>query len=94
MDRENTTADGKKKTYVEDATIGTIVAFTMPNGKVKSAKIIRKSTKRRKLMLETGYKARFIVSYDDIVWVRTGDKWPKYVFKLLKGEGQEDGERE
>lgn len=75
----------QKMPYIEKIEIGTLVAFRLSNGKVKSAKVIRKSTKNRKLKLETDYGAVYIVSYEDIIWVRTGKRWPKGVYKLLKG---------
>lgn len=75
----------EKKNYVENAGIGTLVAFKMSNGKVKSAKIVKKSTNKRRFMLETVYGAQHIVSYEDIVWVRTGKRWPRGVYELLKG---------
>ncbi len=86
---ENESAGAKtsdqKMSYVEGVEIGTIVAFRLSNGKVKSAKVVKKSTKNRKLKLETDYHAEYIVSYDDIVWVRTGKRWPRGVYNLLKG---------
>lgn len=81
----------QKMPYIENVEIGTLVAFRLSNGKVKSAKVTRKSTKNRKLKLETNYGAKYIVSYDDIVWVRTGKRWPRGVYKLLKGLVDENG---
>lgn len=81
----------RKMPYIENVKIGTLVAFRLPNGKVKSAKVIRKSTKNRKLKLETNYGAKYIVSYDDIIWVRTGKRWPRGVYRLLKGLVDENG---
>lgn len=75
----------QRMSYVERIEIGTIVAFRLSNGKVKSAKVVKKSTKNRKLKLETDYGAEYIVSYDDVVWVRTGKRWPRGVYNLLKG---------
>lgn len=76
----------QKMTYIENISIGTIVAFKLPNGRAKSAKVVRKSTKNRKLKLETDYGAEYIISYDDVIWVRTGKRWPRGVYKLLKGQ--------
>lgn len=84
----------QKLQYVENIAIGTIVAFRLSNGKVKSAKVAKKSTKNRKLKLETDYGAEYIVNYEDIVWVRTGKRWPKGVYKLLKGLVDDDGKKE
>ena len=75
----------QKMPYIESAEVGVLVAFRLPNGKVKSAKIIKKSTKNRRLKLETDYGAQYIVSFDDIIWVRTGKRWPRGVYRLLKG---------
>ena len=75
----------QKMSYIENIEIGTIVAFRLSNGRVKSAKVTKKSTKNRKLKLETDYGAEYIVSYEDIVWVRTGKRWPRGVYNLLKG---------
>lgn len=75
----------QKMHYIENIEIGTIVAFKLSNGKVKSAKVVKKSTKNRKLKLETDYGAEYIIPYENVVWVRTGKRWPKGVYNLLKG---------
>lgn len=75
----------KKLGYIEGAKVGTLVAFKTDNGKVKSAMIVKRSTKNRKFKLETKYGATFIVSFDDVIWVRTNKRWPKGVYQLLKG---------
>lgn len=74
-----------KMPYIENIEIGTIVAFRLSADKVKSAKVVNKSTKNRKLKLETNYGATYICSYDDVIWVRTGKRWPKGIYKMLKG---------
>ena len=81
----------RKMSYIENIEIGQIVAFRLSNGKVKSAKVINKSTKNRKLKLETDYGVEYIISYDDVVWVRTGKRWPRGVYKLLKGQVDANG---
>lgn len=75
----------RKLKYVEEAPIGTLVAFKPEVGKVKSAKIIKKSTKNRRLKVETAYGATFIVPYEDVIWVRSGSRWPRGVYNMLKG---------
>ena len=88
----------KKLSYIEGAKAGTLVAFKTDNGKIKSAMIVKRSTKNRKFKLETKYGASFIVSFDDVIWVRTNKRWPKGVYQLLKGidesEVTEDGREE
>lgn len=80
----------QKIPYIEGATKGTLVAFRLPNGKVKSAMVVKKSTQNRKLMVETSYGAQHVIRYDDVVWVRFGKRWPRGVYTLLKGQ-VEDG---
>lgn len=84
--KEVTDADRieRKKKYIENIEIGSFVAFKLPNGKVKSAKVTNKSSKTRKLKLETQYGKEFIISYDDVVWVKT-TRWPAGIWRLLKG---------
>lgn len=84
----------QKMLYIENIDVGTIVAFRLSNGKVKSAKVVRKSTKNRKLKLETDYGAEYIVSYEDVVWVRTGKRWPRGVYQLLKGQVGANGKEQ
>lgn len=94
VEKESANVDvdmAQKMPYIENIEIGTLVAFRLSNGKVKSAKVTRKSTKNRKLKLETDYGAEYIVSFDDIVWVRTGKRWPRGVYKLLKGLVDDNG---
>ena len=94
---DGVSSDSSKMKYVENAEIGTIVAFKLPDGRVKSAKIERRSTSRRKLKLVTQYGAEFVVPYEDVIWVRTTKRWPKGVYNLLKGkvaQGDEEGKAE
>lgn len=82
----------KKKRYIEDAQVGTLVAFKTDTGKVKSAMIKKRSTSKRRFLLETKYGAKYKVSFDDVLWVRTNKRWPKGIFQLLRGETAETTE--
>lgn len=84
----------QKMRYIENAEIGALVAFRLSSGKVKSAKIINRSSKKRKLKLETEYGAVYVVSYDDVIWVRTGARWPRGVYELLKGTVKNSGKEQ
>ena len=77
--------DDDTKSYIDKADVGMLVAFRTDKMKVKSAKIVKKSTKDQKLLLETKYGVQFLVDYSDIVWVNTTGRWPRWVFKLMKG---------
>lgn len=74
----------RKKKYVEQANIGTIVAFRLPNGRVISAAITKKSTKNRRFLVETKYGAEYKISFDDVLWARTNKRWPKGIYLLFK----------
>ena len=49
---ESVAIDSNKLRYISEAPIGTLVAFRLPNGKTKSAKIINRSTKNKLLKLK------------------------------------------
>jgi hypothetical protein len=76
--------DEQKLAYLERAEVGTIIACRI-DGKAKSAKIVKRSSKKRRFMVETAYGAQYIVPYEDVIWVRTGNKWPRGVYRELKG---------
>ena len=40
-----------------------------------------------KLKLETEYGKTFIIDFNDVVWVKTGNRFPKGVYEALKGKG-------
>ena len=82
-----------KKAYLEGAPIGTLVAFKVPDTaivrpgekKVKSAKIVGRNKKKKKLRLQTEYDAFYIVPFENVLWVKTGSRWPRSIYNLLKG---------
>lgn len=85
-DVQESMVEGEKSSYVETAQLGTLVAFREPKtNKLNTAKVVKKSTKNRKLKLQTQYGAEFVVSYEDVVWVKTGTRWPRGIYNELKG---------
>lgn len=88
------------RSYIDESVAGNLIAFRTSDYKVKSAKIIKKSTDVEKLLVETKYGKQFLISFDDVVWVNTTGHWPRWVYNLLKGIDREveceitDGERE
>jgi hypothetical protein len=74
----------RRTKYIEEAKVGTIIAFKLESGKVISAMIVKKSTKHRKFKVETKYGVEHIVLYDEVLWVRTNKRWPKYIYNLFK----------
>lgn len=82
----------QKRAYIEQAPIGALIAFRLKTGKVKTAKITKRSISKKLLKVETEYKAEYFIPFDDVLWVRTGNRWPRGVYNLLKGI-KEDGEK-
>ena len=78
-----------KLEYVQKAEVGTLVAFRSESGKVKSAMITKKSTPRQILQVQTSYGAIFNVDYKDVIWVKSGKRWPKGVYEMLRGKEEE-----
>lgn len=74
--------------YVENVKIGTLVAFKLDGMKCKAAKVVNKSSKNKKLKVETEYGAVYIVPYEKVLWVRTGKRWPSGIMKLLKSRAR------
>ena len=77
-------SDNDKNDRIQNAPIGTIVAFKAPGGRIRSAKIKLRSTANRRLLVCTEYDAEYNISYDDVIWVKSGKRWPKGVYNLLK----------
>lgn len=72
--------------YIANAPIGSLVAFKEESGKVNTAMIIARHKTEPLFKLETSYKKQFLVSYSDILWVKSENgHWPKGIFLLLKG---------
>lgn len=85
----------RHRQIIESAEVGSIVAFNDSNGKCRSAKIINKSSKRQVAKLQTNYGAEFVVPYRDIIWVKSGARWPRGVYNKLKGiDNNANGEAE
>lgn len=75
---------GDKDEFIENAQVGTLMAFLDAKGKPRSGKMVNRSAKRRMVKLVTEYDAEFTVSYDSILWVKNGTRWPKMVYQMLK----------
>lgn len=81
--------DKPKEQYIENATVGTLIAFLEDNGKPNTAALVNRSSSRKQLKLETQYGKQFIIPYSQVLWVRTTKKWPNGVYKLLKNKGKD-----
>lgn len=73
-----------KEQYLQNIKIGTLIAFREHSGKLNTAAVQNVSFKRRQLRLVTQYDKEYIVSFDDVVWIRTKKRWPRFVLNELK----------
>lgn len=73
-----------KNNFIQEAPIGALVAFEL-DGRVRSAKIVNRSTKRQLLKLENRRGREVVVPYESVLWVRKGGSWPKAIFEMLTG---------
>lgn len=74
----------EKAQYIDNIKIGTIVAFSVNNSKALSGKV--EEIHRSVLVVETKNGVKFTVKKSNIIWVKTGERWPRGVYLALKGE--------
>ncbi len=75
-----------KERYIEEAQVGTLIAFLDENGKPRTAALVNRSSKRKLLKLKTEFDWEFEVPYDNVLWVRkNSDRWAYGVYRILKG---------
>ena len=80
----NSELDKSKLEYIEKCEEGTLVAFRLPNGKVKTGKIAKRNKNNQKLKVGTEYGAIFVIDFKDVLWVKSNGRWPKGIYNLLK----------
>lgn len=81
-----------KDEYIHNAEPGLLVAFRLnfeaKNGtkltKVISGKIIENDKDQSMYAVETRNGLRYGVPYTAVVWVKTGNRWPKGVYQEMK----------
>lgn len=87
--------DNNKKDYIDNVKIDTLIAFKINETKVLSGKIIE--IHKDQFVVETKTKIKFNVKKKNVIWVKTGERWPKGVYLALKGghlnEYKASGER-
>lgn len=74
----------EKPNYIENAKIDDIVAFKVNDAKALSGKI--EEIHKEFFRVETKNGIKFKVFKSDIIWVKTGARWPRGVYLALKGD--------
>lgn len=75
-----------KADYVNNIEVGTIVAFTVGD-KTISGMVDQINTDGASFTIKTKNGVSFKVWRNNIIWVKTGMRWPKGVYLALRGEG-------
>lgn len=76
-----------KDERILSAPIGTLIAFREPEtGKLNTAKLTNRNKIKKLIKCETQYGKEFLISFSDIVWTKTGSRWPKSIYNELKGK--------
>lgn len=77
------------KDYLNDAIPGTLVAFKRNNSKdiAMSGKFV--SYENGKVIVESKKGTLFKLLPENIIWVKTGARWPKWVFDLFNKGSEE-----
>lgn len=73
--------------YLKNVMVDDLIAFVDPIRKrLETAKVIKKSNRNDKLKVETNYGLEFVIESKQIVWVKTGKRWPIWIYNVLKGK--------
>ena len=80
-----------KKKHIEEAEVGTLIAFYDEKGKPRTAALVNRSSSREVIKVVTEFEREFIVHYENVLWVRKGPRWPRAVYEILKGYSKNAG---
>lgn len=75
--------------YLNTVDPGTLVAFTRNSAKniAMSGKLV--SIENGKVKVESKKGTLFKINQENIIWVKTGDRWPRWVFALFNKNSKE-----
>lgn len=79
-----------KSNYLDTAKVGMMIAFRVSADKTISGKIVKIID--GSFIAETKNGIQFKVDKKAVIWVRTGDRWPKGVYMELKGMSATSGQ--
>lgn len=78
--------------YIFSARVGMIIAFKINGKKVLSGKI--EEIHATEYVVRTKNGVKFHVNFNNVLWVKTGERWPKSIYLMMRGEQQVDAKRE
>lgn len=81
--QDNSNNDHSK--YLANIEVGRLVAFNDHNmGIVRTARVVNISQKRQQLKVIDIYGSMEVISFEQVVWVKTGKRWPRRLFHLIR----------
>ena len=83
-----------KKKHIDEAEVGTLIAFYDEKGKPRTAALVNRSSSREVVKVVTEFEREFIVPYANVIWVRKGPRWPRAVYEILKGYSKNAGTKD
>lgn len=83
-----------KKKHIDEAEVGTLIAFYDEKGKPRTAALVNRSSSREVVKVVTEFEREFIVPYANVLWVRKGPRWPRAVYEILKGYNKNAGTKD
>lgn len=79
----------EKESYIDNARIGVLIAFKVSGTKALSGMV--EEIHQQGFVVKTKNGVRFTVKRKDVMWVKTGNRWPRGVYLALKGESASEG---
>lgn len=71
--------------YLANIEVGRLVAFNDHNmGIVRTARVVNISQKRQQLKVIDIYGSVEVISFEQVAWVKTGKRWPRRLFHLIR----------
>lgn len=87
------TSAARQAEIIETAPPGTVAAFELSDGTALSGKIVSVDHEERSVTLETAHGTVYGgVLFESVLWVKTGARWPRWVYNRLKGYSVGDDE--
>ena len=87
--------DSSKDIYIQNAKIGSLIAFLDKKKLTRTGKITEINSEKRHITVELKSGKKFYILFEDVLWVTTDEnrRWPKKILYALK-ESQQKIEEE
>lgn len=87
--------DSSKDVYIQNAKIGSLIAFVDKKKLTRTGKIVEINSEKRHITVELKSGKKFYILFEDVLWVTTDEnrRWPKKILYALK-ESQQKIEEE